>query len=396
MEPWTEYNISIGVDHNVLKANVIIPKITGFLSMIGSGYIIQDVLRNPHKRTKSIYHRLMLGLSISDTIYSFSAFVLTSWPMPRDYFIMAAGTVATCDASAFFTSIGMFVTPLYNCSLVTYYLLQLKHNWADQRIRNVEKWLHLGPWLIGLGVAFAGLATKAFGPVISACWVTQAYPIECTFPGSTVECTRGGNNQQVYFVAIYFFMIVSTILYVSISMFRVYKAVATIERNSEKYSFVAIMARLSQRDENYRAQERKRKKRKRSRRVMVQGVLYSATMVLISIFPLVSFFQFMIRDENTGVIPQIEICIDIFTPLQGFFNTFIYLMPLFRRIWKARRERLKERKNKNSNKNNGNENDNEEIEEGHPYHDGNEGDQKPCRGMSVSFHDLGKKKLEEV
>eukprot|EP00551_Chaetoceros_affinis_P012661 CAMPEP_0203663660 /NCGR_PEP_ID=MMETSP0090-20130426/1220_1 /ASSEMBLY_ACC=CAM_ASM_001088 /TAXON_ID=426623 /ORGANISM="Chaetoceros affinis, Strain CCMP159" /LENGTH=411 /DNA_ID=CAMNT_0050526651 /DNA_START=137 /DNA_END=1369 /DNA_ORIENTATION=+ len=364
MESWTEHNIDIvGLDYNSLKANIIIPKITGTLSMMGSFYIIQDILRNPHKRKVSFYHRLMLGLSVSDTIYSFSAFVLTSWPMPRDYFIMAAGNVSTCDASAFVSSIGMFATPLYNCSLVTYYLLQLKYRWSDQRIRDVEKYLHIVPWVVGLGVGVAGLATKAFGPLLTGCWATQAYPIECKYPGSNVECIRGGNNQQLYFGILYFFNILFAILYVSISMFHVYKTVITIERNSEKYSFVFTLTRLRRRQhdggeeswvQEHNNKKRRKNLRKRSRRVMVQGLLYSVAMILISIFPLVAFLQFLIRSNETGGIPQIEICIAIFSPLQGFFNTFIYLMPVFRKMCKAARrsERSKEeeaKKNYNTN-----------------------------------------------
>ncbi len=348
-QPWTEYNIDMGSDYSTLRANVIIPKITGLLSITGSGYIAQDVLRNPHKRTNSIYHRLMLGLSVSDIIYSTSAFVLTSWPIPRGYFIGAAGNVATCDTSAFFSSIGMFATPLYNCSLVTYYLLQLKYNWVDRKLRAIEKWLHVVPWTVGLGVGVGGLASRAFGPLFTGCWATQAYPIECTFPGSDVECIRGGNNQQIYFGVLYFLNVLLSILYVSISMFRVYRAVVTVERNSEKYSFAATtLARLKHGRQG--EQERKRKRRKRSRKIVIQGVLYSSALVLISIFPLVSFLQLLFRTEEAGL-PQIETCIAIFSPLQGFFNTFIYLMPIFQKMYKMRRERLAEANDTNTNTN---------------------------------------------
>ena len=147
----------------------ILPKITGALSTVGSGYIIQDVLKDPRKRRRT-YHRLMLGLSISDFISSFFVNFLSTWPMPKGYLKYAIGNVATCDMVGFLQVLtGFFTTPLYNCSLATYFLVQLKYNWRDGRITKMEKWLHIIPWSVGLIPAIVGLAMKAFGPITFIC-----------------------------------------------------------------------------------------------------------------------------------------------------------------------------------------------------------------------------------
>ena len=147
----------------------ILPKITGALSALGSAYIIQDVLRDPRKRKEGIFHRLMLGLSVMDFLFSFFSYVLSTWPMPKGYLKYAVGTVGTCDAVGFFQALTIFSIPLYVSSLATFFLIRLKLNWIDQRIKAVEKWFHIVPWSVGLVTGILGLATKSFGPVSFNC-----------------------------------------------------------------------------------------------------------------------------------------------------------------------------------------------------------------------------------
>ncbi len=60
-----EFYDALGWSEAKVKFMVIIPKITGALSFLGSFYIVCDVLRDPRKR-KTPYHRIMLGMSILD------------------------------------------------------------------------------------------------------------------------------------------------------------------------------------------------------------------------------------------------------------------------------------------------------------------------------------------
>jgi hypothetical protein len=105
----------------------------------------------------------MVGLSIADLIFSFSH-VMSTLPIPKGYHILAVGSVATCDAQGFVTLLTALTTMLYNCSLTTYYLVQLKHNWPNRRIKALEKWLHVLPWSVGLLAAIISLTFKGFGP----------------------------------------------------------------------------------------------------------------------------------------------------------------------------------------------------------------------------------------
>ena len=147
----------------------IVGKVGGALSCVGSAYILQDVLRDPNKRTKSIYHRIMLGLSVMDILSSFFAWFIGSWAMPKGSWMWTAGNIVTCDIAGFFSGIGYIGSPLYNCSLATFYLLQLRYGWPERRMKAIEKWMHIVPWSVSLVFVITTLATNMFGPFLGVC-----------------------------------------------------------------------------------------------------------------------------------------------------------------------------------------------------------------------------------
>ena len=152
-----------------IRSNIIICKVTGGLSTLGSLYVVYDVLKDPHKRKKS-YCRLVMGLSILDITISFFCFFLGTWPIPKGYMTWSVGNVATCDAQGFLSAIGSIGSPLYNCSLAVFYLLSLKYNYNDRKMKKVEKWLHLVPWLMASMAAFVGLFLNIYTGGFVACW----------------------------------------------------------------------------------------------------------------------------------------------------------------------------------------------------------------------------------
>jgi hypothetical protein len=160
---WIDIYETFGWDERRLIEISVVQRIMGSISILGSAYVIQKVFRSPQKRNHT-FHRLMVGLSTADTLYSLFAHVLSTSPMPNGSQVLAIGSLATCDIAGFFTFMCSFVTALYNCSLATYYLVQLKYNWNNRRIKSLEKWLHIVPWSVGLLFAIPGMAFKAYGP----------------------------------------------------------------------------------------------------------------------------------------------------------------------------------------------------------------------------------------
>jgi hypothetical protein len=157
-----------GWDESQMVDVTIVQRVMGTLSLIGSMYVIQEVLRNEQKRNHT-FHRLMVGLSVADALTSFFAHILSTALIPKGYQVLAIGSVATCDVQGFISWMCACVAALYNCSLATYYLVQLKYNWINRRIKALEKWLHIVPWSVGLVYAIAALAFKSYGPYGFSC-----------------------------------------------------------------------------------------------------------------------------------------------------------------------------------------------------------------------------------
>jgi hypothetical protein len=119
---WKDLYTDNGFNESQLMSISILQRSMGVLSMIGSIYVIQNVLSNEHKRDHT-FHRLMVGLSISDVLYSFFAFVLSTSPMPKGSQVLSVGSVATCDIAGFINMLCALLTCLYTCSLTTYYVV---------------------------------------------------------------------------------------------------------------------------------------------------------------------------------------------------------------------------------------------------------------------------------
>lgn len=76
-----------GLNRGQQQTLAVAPKCTAALSMIGSLYVICNVLSresSPHRcgQNGSSYTNLLLGLSVADLILSISLF-LSTWPIPK-------------------------------------------------------------------------------------------------------------------------------------------------------------------------------------------------------------------------------------------------------------------------------------------------------------------------
>ena len=133
----------------------ITPKPFALFSILGSVCIMKYV-RSSDKRRESIYHRLLLGLSVYDFVGS-AAILVGTWAIPRDTsgVYMASGTQGTCSAQGFFVQMGIG-TPLYNASLSLYYFLVIMLGWNERKMRKIEVWLHAVPNVITIGTSIAG------------------------------------------------------------------------------------------------------------------------------------------------------------------------------------------------------------------------------------------------
>lgn len=146
------------------KALAVTPKLPGMLSFFASGYIVWNVLSNNRRRglTKN---RLLVGMSVHDMIVCLFGFFLSTWPIPKDTWLVwgASGTTQTCTMQGFFFQAGIGAAPLYSASLSTFYVLNVVLEVGKDKIaRRAEPALHAVPILFAWGTAIAGLPLKLY------------------------------------------------------------------------------------------------------------------------------------------------------------------------------------------------------------------------------------------
>lgn len=92
-------------------ALAVIPKITGSLSVIGSVWIVVEVLTTKEKR-HNVYNRLLCMMSLLDCITS-GWYFSSTWPIPRDSedVVYNVGNLNTCTTQGFFLQFAL-ATPL--------------------------------------------------------------------------------------------------------------------------------------------------------------------------------------------------------------------------------------------------------------------------------------------
>merc|ERR1719491_170438 len=269
----------------------LIPHFTGSLSVIGSSAIIYMVLSDREKKLLIPKHRLMLAMSVYDVIQSL-ALAMSTLPFPKEYSDVysygAIGNMTTCKIQYFFVTLGLAV-PMYNASLCLFYYLTIRHRWRQKHFATkIEPFLHIGACLIPLVAAIGPVAMDNVSPTSRYCTVSTS-----SYSAVAFTCI------SIYVAAIpalSFLICVYTMASISIFVHLQWKKML-------KYTY------------NARQEQRQRSEKWKT---IQQAMLYTAAFALTFLFPciLVTWNAF-----------ALEILSNMFYPLQGFWNFFLYIRP---------------------------------------------------------------------
>ena len=142
-----------------------VPRCTALLSLLGSTFIIVDIVRD-RKRRKKLFGLLMVMMSVFD-VFGSIAYAFTTLPIPADEYIYGAiGSEASCVAQAFFIQLGT-IAAYFNVSIGFYYVLVIKYGWHERRCDKYRKYFLACPVIVGLVFAFVGI--PYYGNMITWC-----------------------------------------------------------------------------------------------------------------------------------------------------------------------------------------------------------------------------------
>jgi hypothetical protein len=155
-----------------------IPRISGFLSLLGSLYIIQDILRHNRRNGLSTYHLILLGMSAFD-ISSSLAWIVSTAALPEfdtereseSGIYGAVGNDATCKIQGFFLELGFVGSTAFSASLTTFYLLSIVYGYRAAKTKPLQKYFLTIP--VVLALALASAAIPFYRPLFVACLVSN-------------------------------------------------------------------------------------------------------------------------------------------------------------------------------------------------------------------------------
>jgi len=299
--------------------------ITGSLSLLGSFYVIYDVLSSPAK-WKLPSNRFLVTLSTADMLSTLGHiqgvfFMPSSTGLPYAY-----GTTMSCESAGMFANF-MTAVVFANCNLSFYFVWTVKKGWKEAQIARYEPYLHSFPFIISAIMMIACLVLDGYNPrsLLRGCGL-EHYPLECQWEDS-IECTRGQHNDAL--------SLAQTALGVLPTLVGIWNTIVVYRAVTQSTTQARVAGSQGSNAE------------RRNRRVMIQSILYMASFLNSFIWPM--FVAFIAKDnvrmsQAGGPFYILLFLSHFMLPIQGVLNVFI-----FKR--KAISDKLKERRSQRQSRN---------------------------------------------
>jgi len=274
------------------------------LSMLGSAFIISEVLGNRKKRTK-VYHRLLLGISTVDFVTSFG-FALSTLPIPYDSGVYGArGNEKTCTAQGFILQF-VITSPCYNLILAYYFMLVIRYHKTENKLRKIEPLLHVIPLLVGSITSFLSLGLELYMNANLWCWIKP--------------------EPEIYRMALFIIPNWTFFLIMVFFYFLTYKKVADLEKRVARYSFPKPSLEEKKRKASVSKSLKQKRKVAHSVKIAHQAYCYFAAF-LLSWTPttILRIYQMVTGETPYPLILIVSICL----PLQGASNYIVYIRPRY-------------------------------------------------------------------
>lgn len=284
-----------------------IPKITAALSVIGSTLILVYVLKRKREgRVIQVYHRIMFSMACGDLVSSLNYFAGT-FPIPQgttgDFgpVFWALGSPMSCRICGAWAQLQV-LSPVYNGVLALYYLLVVKFQWNEQRVKAVEPLLHAVPLVFAISTAILGAVWDIYGSVEWLCWVDSTH--------------------SEYYVALRWIFLFAPVwicwTLVTLVMVSLYLAMRDLERANQRYILP------DNRDHHHH-----HTKHEKSRQIAVQGMLYVLAFYTSWFFPSIQRILNLLNKPSNFALQMLDTSL---LPLQGLLNALIYVRPRYLRL----------------------------------------------------------------
>lgn len=294
-----------------------IPLLTGNLSVVGSSCIIYSMIGSGRWKTRLLkpQNRILLAMSIYDLLHSLP-FAWTFLLFPKGYGLPGAqGTTSTCRMLGFFIELGGGSTGACNALLSIYYWLRICKGVRPSTFAKYEPFAYVVIFSIFCCLATTGVVIKLFNPGIGTCFILS-YPPGCETGPGTPPCDRFPRESLGLYLQLFFLMWIQMyVIIVTITHILIWRHVRKQDKTINRYLEEQTLEQAQT--------------ARRSRSVAVQSTLYVCSFISCWIGPIILFIIGSILRYQSfwGVLVT-----NILTPLQGFWNAFVFARPMYSRI----------------------------------------------------------------
>ncbi|CAB9497053.1 expressed unknown protein [Seminavis robusta] len=225
------------------------------------------------------------------TVFYLFTLMFGRLPMPAESGAWgAAGNTASCTAQGFFVNLGAWAFLIWDIALSITYVFMVCYGWTETQLRQrIEKVTHAIGIIVPILFALAGLFTNSYNPGYAVCTLAKL-PYTCD--GDEVPCERGEYATLLLFAGL--LMSVIALLVSTTSMIKLYCFVRHQEVRNRRYGASSLKASTTNNSHapnmsitTPSSQTRDKKKitktQRVSRRIAIQGILYSGTYFIVAI-----------------------------------------------------------------------------------------------------------------
>lgn len=301
--------------------------------------MMNHLIRTP-KQLSKVTNRLLLGLCISDALFTFFVAFMTTWMVPRDLHnawgeeidvVMNVGNIHTCTMQGFLDHLGSKMSWVYNAELAVAYLIAIRYRKGERYLVKFEPLLHATAITFGLTTAIIPLPYDAYNFSRGAyCWLAPS-PTGCTLvkPGDGGQTCQRGRNFETLRTWLGRIPLCVTQIIVLFSMVGLFFTVYCLERKGDRYCSTS--------------------RRRKTKTVALKSALYAAafevTWIWYIVAVVVSYFSDGYGDniEKNGFPTDsrgwtMYILHMIFFPSYGFWSAIVYFILPFLKVRKDRPE----------------------------------------------------------
>jgi len=300
---------------------VIIPKITGMMSILGSIAILRDLLKGPRAKREQMSSKVLIAMNISDLLCTSIAHVLGTWFVPKGTGFWSAGNEHTCDIQGW--SLLLFFTSAlgYNAALSIVFLLMVCYSWDEEDFRKWSYFILCSPPVLVTLLLIPCLRYYKYMNHTGGSWTcdfTPSPPYCDTTPG--MECNEDNLGIYMYYQLIgvcILLLSTSIIIYACVRLF-------LVARQSDE----SVSAYRSSTQEHYAT----------SNRIAVSGLFYSGGNLLVVLPGIIWFIGGIAKVQASFFYTFVPLQLAIFQPLQGFLNALVYFRPQYLKHKEAKRK----------------------------------------------------------